>query len=135
MRRKKLAPGQGDLFGGDETPPEPGKPAPGARPNPLGPYFDAIGAIVGKTAVTAARARVGRIAKDMAAAGVTPARVADLPDVIRRYAKWRTTLDVNTVQACWSWLVDPPKVNATEAASEIAAAVQAVKRNNGEAPF
>lgn len=128
MARRKPNAAQPSLFGANVE----AKPARPQRPNPLAPWFDAIAAIVGKTAVGAARSRVGRIAKNMRDAGLTPDRLADLPDVIRRYASWRSTLDLNTVQACWSWLIDPPK---TVGGGEVMAAVQAIQRNGGEPPF
>lgn len=134
MPGRKKPPAGPSLFGGGDLP-DRKKPA-AAKPNPLGPYFEAFERIIGKAAVAASRARVGKMAKQLADAKVGPERVAELPDLIRRYAKWRTTLDVGTVQACVSWLIEPPKTVAPDApGAEMNNAVEAIRRNNGERPF
>lgn len=129
-RARKPAAGQPSLF--DAAAPAPKKPA---RANPLGPWFDAIAGVVGPTAVKAANGRVARIAKGMRDAGVAPERVADLGAVVRRYAPWRKTIDLGTVQACWPWLVEPPPAAGPAGGGEVGAMLKAIHDNGGEAPF
>jgi hypothetical protein len=77
--------------------------------HPLGPWFDAIAAEIGPLAAKNASGRVAKIAKQMRAAGLPPERVREIGSVVQRYAKWRKVLDLNAVQECWAWILEPPQ--------------------------
>lgn len=126
-----------NLFGDPDRRPEPLTPptdSPRFREqHRLAPYFDALAALCGRAAVNQARGRVGKMAKDMEAAGLTVDRLREeLPAVVRRYAPRFRVIDLTVVACCWPWILDPPR---TVGPSPAADAVAAVRNNGGEAPF
>lgn len=100
--------------------------------HPLARWFEAVSALVGATAAGASGGRVARICKQMQLAGLDPAELRRLPQVIATFAPWRKVIDISAVQACWPWLKDPP---AEASASRLGLMFQAVQENGGKPPF
>lgn len=62
--------------------------------------------------------RIGKLAAEITAAGITPEEFrAQLPEVVRTYAPYRTALDLGTIQACWPWIKTPPATTGAGKAS------------------
>lgn len=91
------------------TVPAPGKN--GRKPLPTDPLFDVIVSFAYGGIRPKDGGRIAKIAVEMVAAGLGADRMkTELPAVVAKYAPHRTTLDMNTITACWRWILSPPAV-------------------------
>lgn len=72
------------------------------------PMFDAIVELSGADAKQAG-GRIAKLAHAILNAGIDVDRFRDrIRSVVARYAPWRKTLDLDTLTACWKWIITPP---------------------------